>query len=188
MTAPQSLGRPRPAKLSVDDFLVLDRSGAFERYGKSELIDGRVYVMNAQHRAHARAKTRLAFALMTALKGIEGLEAVIEGAVEIPPRSVPEPDIVVTGEPDGEGLIPLASVRQIVEVSDSTLKADLGKKARLYAVAGVPEYWVLDLAARKLHQHWSPGAKGYGQRREVTLGQSIEAATIAGLQVETQGI
>ena len=32
-----------------------------------------------------------------------------------------------------------------IEVVDSSLEYDLGEKAGLYAVAGVPEYWVVNL-------------------------------------------
>lgn len=45
----------------------------------------------------------------------------------------------------------------VVEVSDTTLDDDLTEKAELYAVAGIQEYWVLDLNARVLHVLRDPG-------------------------------
>ena len=45
---------PTRVKLRVEDYLSLDRNGAFEGYGKTELIDGEV----TQHRPHALAKMR----------------------------------------------------------------------------------------------------------------------------------
>ena len=45
---------PLPVKLRVDDYLLLDSEGAFEEYRKTELIGGKVYYMNAQHRPHDR--------------------------------------------------------------------------------------------------------------------------------------
>lgn len=178
---------PLPVKLRVEDYLLLDGSSAFEAYNKTELIEGEVYFMNAQHRPHARVKSRLYLALADSLKGT-GLEAVVEGSVEIPPHNVPEPDIVVTSEPEGEGLIPLRSVHLIVEVADSTLKADLSVKAAIYAREGVPEYWVVDVDARVIHQMWAPEGELYSNRREVAFGEPLTAATISGLMVETAAV
>ncbi|MEM6314084.1 MAG: Uma2 family endonuclease [Planctomycetota bacterium] len=41
--------------------------------------------------------------------------------------------------------------RLIVEVADSTQRYDLGDKRLRYAREGVPEYWVLDVPARRMH-------------------------------------
>ena len=189
MNAPVTiLPRRKRAKLTVEDYLALDGRGAFDRYGKTELLDGEVFYMNAQHRPHARVKTRLVIELTEALRGIGGLEAVVEGSIEIPPHSVPEPDIVVTSEAEGEGLIPLASVRLVIEVADSTVNSDLKSKLRLYAAAGVPEYWVVDLPGAKLHQFWQPQGKAFFERREIALGGAVAAATIIGLTVATSSL
>jgi Uma2 family endonuclease len=44
----------------------------------------------------------------------------------------------------------------VVEISDSTLGFDLTTKAELYARAGIVEYWVVDVAARRLIVHRDP--------------------------------
>lgn len=189
MTADQTSSFRQPAKLRIEDFMLLDRAGSFETYAKSELINGTIIVVNAQHRPHARAKTMLLRRMMDGLETLgTGLEALAEVTVEMPPDNLPEPDIVVTSEPNGEGFVPLPSVRLLVEVSDSTARDDLGVKAELYAEKGVPEYWVVDLPAGALHQLWEPASEGYGQHRLVPLKESIEATTIAGLRVSTAGI
>ena len=110
---------PKPVKLRVEDYLALDELGAFDAYGKTELIEGEVVYMNAQHRPHARIKTQLLILIANALKKVgTKLEPLVEGSVSMPPHNVPEPDISITSEPKGEGLIPLASLALIVEVSD----------------------------------------------------------------------
>ena len=45
---------PLPVKLRAEDYLLLDEAGAFMAYRKTELLDGEVVYMNAQHRPHAR--------------------------------------------------------------------------------------------------------------------------------------
>ena len=177
---------PRRVKLRVEDYLALDEAGAFAGYGKTELLDGEIVYMNAQHRAHARIKSRLHLLIAAALLKADGhLEALVEGSVSMPPHNAPEPDIAITAEPEGDGLIPMASVALAIEVADSTLRNDLGRKQRIYARAGVPEYWVVDIANAVIHQMWRPSGNGYTERREVAFGERLTAATVAGLMVET---
>lgn len=180
---------PLPLKLRLDDYLLLDASGAFDQYTKTELIEGEIFFMNAQHRPHALAKMELYDALRDGLRAIGStLRPIVEASIAIPERSAPEPDIVVTSEPKGEGLIPLASVALVIEVSDTTLGNDLGRKAALYARHGIAEYWVADLEARIIHQLWRPHGEAYAERREGPFGEPVEAATIMGLAVETSGL
>lgn len=176
---------PLRVKLRIEDYLLLDRSGAFDGYAKTELIDGEIFFMNAQHRPHARIKMKLYDAISAALRDSRSpLTALVEAGISVPDHGVPEPDIVLTSEPDGEGLVPLTSVALVVEVADSTLTNDLGRKVELYAVAGIPEYWVADVEAKVIHQMWAPEGAAYAQQREVAFGEPIEVATVAGLVVE----
>lgn len=175
---------PLPVKLRVEDYLLLDEAGAFEAYNKTELIEGEILFVNAQHRPHGRTKTEFAFRLRDALLAIgSDLAILIETAVALPPNSVPEPDILLTREPEGSGLVPLASVALIVEVADATLANDLKRKAAIYAGADVPEYWVIDVDRALLIQLWQPEGNSYVGRREQALAESIVAATIAGLEL-----
>lgn len=176
-------------RISVDNFELLDRSGSFREYAKTELLDGTIYAMNAQHRPHARAKGLLYRALGDALAARgSALEVLTEVSVAMPPENMPEPDLVVTSAPGGEGPVPLASVALLIEIADTTLSHDLGPKAAVYAANGVPEYWVVDLEGRVVHQMWSPSGEAYGEKRATTLDERIAAATIEGLAVETAGI
>lgn len=178
---------PLPVKLRLQDYLLLDETGAFDAYRKTELIEGEVFFMNARHRPHARIKSRLFRLIAEALDGSD-LEAVVEGSVAIPPVNAPERDIVVTSEAEGKGLIPLESVRLIVEVADATLKNDLSVKAAVYARHHVPEYWVVNLRERLIHQMWAPAGEAYAGRREVAFGGTLEAAAIDRLTVETRAL
>ena len=176
---------PLPVKLRVEDYLLLDGAGAFEDYGKTELIEGKVFFMNAQHRPHGRLQTKLASLLLNALP--PPLEPIVEGSIPIPPANVPQPDIVVTSEPDGEGLIPLASVRLVIEIADATLAHDLGSKAAVYAGAAIPESWVVDIQGRTIIQMWSPGGAEFGSRQQTAIGSILRAQTID-LEIDTKGL
>jgi Uma2 family endonuclease len=180
---------PQKVKLRNEDYLLLDGSGALDDYAKTELIEGEIVFMNAQHRPHVRAKMAIYDGLREGLKRLASpLTPLVEASIDAPPQCVPEPDLVVTSEPGGEGLVPIGSVALIVEISDTTLKNDLERKGPLYARLDVPEYWVVDVKGRTVHQLWSPQNEAYAERREVKFGHQVEAVTIDGLAVGTAGI
>ena len=169
----------------VEDYLALDAAGAFDAYGKTELLDGEIVHVNAQHRPHARIKSRLFRLLADALDRIDDrLEALVEGSIGMPPHNVPEPDIAITTEPEGDGLIPLASLALVIEVADTTLRNDLDRKRKIYAREGVPEYWVVDVKDG-IHQMAHPKGAGFATARRIAFGEPIIALTIPGLTVPT---
>ncbi len=187
MNAPfRPITTPEKARLRVEDFVLLDESGAFADYTKTELIDGEIYVVNAQHSWHARTKTLLAMELLSALRTLgSDLEAWTEPSTRVSDYSLPEPDVVVTSY-RGRGVVPLESVALLVEVSDTTLGIDLGRKLRIYAEAGIPEYWVIDLNGGLAIRMWEPAGSSYARRDETPLGQRLASATIAELAVVTE--
>jgi Uma2 family endonuclease len=72
------------------------------------------------------------------------------------PTNEPEPDLVLLATPSREfqDASPRpGDLRLVVEISDTTLGFDLTTKADLYARAGIVEYWVIDVAARRLVVH-----------------------------------
>lgn len=178
-----------PIKLRIEDYLRLDEAGAFERYPKTELLDGLVYAMNPQHRPHMFAKSELAYRLRRALEEIgSALFVGTEGSVALSEVDLPMPDILLTSEPRGTGPVPEASVRLLVEVSDSSIAYDLSFKSSLFASRGITEYWVVDLNGAVIHQMWQPRADAYAERQEVPFGQPIRAVTIENLTIETAGL
>ena len=86
-------------------------------------------------------------------------ETPIDVAPEDNPTSEPEPDLIVLAKPSREfrSANPRPEdLRLVVEISDSTLGFDLTTKAELYARAGIVEYWVFDIAARRLIVYRDP--------------------------------
>ena len=73
------------------------------------MIDGEILYSDAQHRLHARIRSRRFRLLSDRLDDIGGLEAIVEGAIGTP-LNAPEPDIVVNDDPEGTGPVRLGSV------------------------------------------------------------------------------
>jgi Uma2 family endonuclease len=166
---------PLPVRLRVEDYLLLDASGAFDDYAKTELIEGRIVGMNAQHRPHGMLKMEMYDRLRQGLQAIcSPLRPVIEFGLALAPDSLVEPDVLLTTEPSGDGFVPLPSVALVIEVSDTSL--------------GIPEYWVADVNAKVIHQMWAPEGEVYVEQRQVTYGEPIDAATIIDLAMETAGL
>lgn len=189
MNAPaRIIDRPERRGLSVTDFELLVDAGALADCGKTELIDGEIYVMNAQWARHSRVKARLLVALAERLKAIGSeFEALSEVSVRVADNSMPEPDLAVTSY-KGDRALPAECVAIIVEIADTTLDTDLGRKVVLYAAAGVPEYWVVDVNGGRVVQHDRPGVDGYARRVEAALGEVLVSTAIEGLEVGTAGL
>ena len=188
MNAVTPFDTPMPVRLTVQDFRLLDDAGAFDRYARTELIEGVIIGMNAQFSAHAWAKTELGFRLEAGLRALASeLSIVFEVSLSADNYNQPMPDIVVGRKPKmlTRSPLPLSAVQMAIEVSDSTTAYDLKQKSLLYARMDLPEYWVLDLQKKRIVQMCEPTADGYQSRIETKLGARVTARTISGLTVET---
>jgi len=66
-----------------------------------------------------------------------------------------------------------ADILLLVEVSDSTLRKDRGPKSRLYARAGIQDYWIVNIKGRCLEVHRDPVGSKYQSIMILTPGQEI---------------
>ena len=181
-------GGPPPFMLRIEDYELLDRAGAFHGQ-KVELIGGRLVVVNAQLQAHGVVKNRFGRRLQEVLDRI-GLphETIIEGSLALSPNDLPDPDITIATVMPTRDYMRVKQVLLVVEVADTSLRHDLGEKRDLYSRGGVPEYWVVDIEGREVHQFWSLGAGRYEQSRAVALDGPIVAATVPDLAINGAGI
>ena len=176
-------------KLRIEDYEMLAAAGALDDYARTELIDGSIYYMNAQHRPHGMVKLELYDQLRDALRRLGSpLRPVVEFSLSLSPQDMPDPDLMLTSEPYGDGAVPLGSVALVIEVSDTTLKLDLGKKAALYASHGIAEYWVADVKGRAIHQLSSPAGGAYTETGIIAFGDPLTSATLPDLTIDTSGL
>lgn len=138
----------------------LAAAGYFHPEARLQLIQGEIVEMSPQGAAHATAIRRMTRALETVFRG--GHDIRVQLPIALSDDSEPEPDVaVVRGTiEDYEEQHPSTAVL-IGEVADSTLHFDQIRKSVMYAAAGIPEYWVLNLVDRTLDVYREPHASGY---------------------------
>jgi Uma2 family endonuclease len=66
----------------------------------------------------------------------------------------------------------------IIELAESSLKKDLGLKAKLYARAGIPDYWVVDLNERTIVVHRTPEAGRYTNVQRFDRWANVQALLV----------
>lgn len=136
-----------------------------------ELIEGRLIVAEPQNTPHAQAIELAADALRAAF-GL-GWRIRVQLPIALDPDSEPEPDVsVVAGSPRDRDTDHPSRPALVVEVADSSVRYDRDVKARVYARAAIPEYWIVDLPARVVEVHRMP-------RRRSGRGSRYSTVTIA---------
>jgi Uma2 family endonuclease len=145
--------------------------------GRYELIDGEILEKMPKKPPHVIALMLLA-AWMEGLFGRYFVRTQDPVVIPVPDEfsSEPEPDIAVTRAPTTAYLTNNPGPEDLLlvgEVSDSTLAYDLRIKANLYGAAGIPEYWVLDVAGRRLNVHRLPSPEGYREVRLYTENEQV---------------
>ena len=173
--------------LTVEEFLILDEAGAFEKLGRVELIEGEIFVMAPLYFPHGQILLELTVELGIAVRRLgPPLQALTPVSTRLNDTSLPEPDLMVVDVTTADaGFVRPEMVRILIEVSASSLSHDLGRKLRLYARSGVPEYWIVSVIGREIIRLHGPTGDRYAERAVFAFGQPVPSATIDGLTVDT---
>jgi Uma2 family endonuclease len=170
---------PAPKRWTAVEFDHLVGSGYFAGR-RPFLIDGVILEQGPMDAPHANAVLKMA----RALGAVFGAGWVVRPQLplHVDTMANPMPDFaVVRGDIDDFPTHP-TTAELVVEISDSTLTADLTVKAERYAAAGIADYWVLDIAARRLLVFRDPApvaANGNSYRTHLTLGPTDTVSPLA---------
>jgi Uma2 family endonuclease len=148
--------------------------GVLSEDDRVELLDGQVIPMTPIGSPHAGCVNRLNRMLARAL-GDRATIAVQNPAV-LDDWSEPQPDVTVL-KPRADGYAARhpgpADVLLLIEVADSSVERDRDVKIPLYAAAGVPEVWLVNLPAAHIHVHRDPSTAGYLSLRIAGRGDAV---------------
>jgi Uma2 family endonuclease len=155
---------------TVEEYHRIADMGILAADERIELIEGKIIRMSPKGTAHSSSIGRTDYLLKAGLGNRAWV--IVQNPVKINERSEPEPDIAVVR------LDPLdyadhhptpAEIHLIIEIADSSLKFDCETKANLYALAGISDYWVIDVINREVRVFRLPSQVGY--RSQVTFNQ-----------------
>jgi Uma2 family endonuclease len=162
-------------RFSLEEYHRLIESGAFDEDTRMELIDGLLVDMSAKTAPHENAIAWLLKLLVRSLD-LDRFEVRVSAALTTG-TSEPEPDIMVI-EPDAPRPYHPGTAALIIEVAVSSQKRDLRHKPPIYAKAGVPDYWVVDLDAGRVVVHGSPCDGAYERTEVVGAGGELVASRL----------
>jgi len=167
-----SVAAPRPHLWTRAEYDRVIATGGFDPEARFELIDGEIIDRPPQRSRQATAIQLAGAALRAALPPSLMVRAQLPLALD--DLSEPEPDLaVVTGQPrDYRDAHPITAVL-ILEVAESSLDFDRGRKLRLYARNGIADYWILDLTHETLEVYRQPTGDRYADTDVLTRGQRI---------------
>ena len=152
MTAPSGIKVRRWTRIEYDRLV----EGGFLRADDAvELLGGQLVVAEPQGSRHFAAIRAAEEALRAAFGS--GWEVRPQGPIALDDESEPEPDLaVVPGSFRDYRSAHPSHPALVVEVSESSLTLDRDHKGSLYARAGIADYWIVDLAERRLEIYREP--------------------------------
>lgn len=183
-----SIAPPKPSvldyralrPLTVADVDRLAETGAFHPDERLELIQGVLVPMTAPGPQHSAVAAYINM-LLTEIARQERTVVVPAGGFEADDVNLLSPDLLLMrpgAMSFGERPKP-KDVLLLVEISKSSLDLDMKAKAEVYAAAGVPEYWVVDVVQQRVFQHTQPKPDGtYDVIRMFSRGESVACTTL----------
>ena len=186
---------PSRIRFTVDEYYRMAEVGILQPTDRVELLDGEVFHMSPIGSRHAACVDRLlaAFSAGLASKSADDRPIVrCQSPVRLSQKSEPEPDLtLLRARADfyAEAHPGPSDILLVVEVADSSLGFDRAVKLPLYARAGIPEVWIVEVVERRIEVYREPaehafGNQPFGRRQRFGSGQTIDVAAVPGLELQ----
>lgn len=174
---------PQPFRFTVKDYYRLGELGILKEDDRVELIEGEIIMMPPIDPGHASSTHNTSKKLDRRLE--DQLQVHCQHPVRLNSSSEPVPDVAVVKPKSYKDAHPTAEdTLLIVEVANSSLKEDLGRKRLMYAAAGIPEYWVVDVNARVLHVFARPKGGEYMEHHIRAEKEAVQSITLKALKLK----
>ena len=169
---------------TVAEYMAMGEAGILGEDERIELLAGEIIEMAPIGNRHLFATDALTMLLAPALVGRAVVR--VQGSIQLDDYGAPEPDIVVLRPRPGyeaESAMP-ADVLLLIEVADSSLEYDRGFKLALYAAAGIPEVWIVNLRTGEVEAGADPVGTEYTSVRTVSADGSISPQAFPDVALE----
>jgi Uma2 family endonuclease len=175
-------------RFTVEEYHRMGETGILGPDERVELVRGVIRRMSPKNRAHVIACDLICDLLKEALKG---RASVYQEAPHVAEAidSEPKPDVMVCSDPNRSSYgTNRTRVLLVIEVAESSLGYDRGEKAVLYAEAGVPEYWVVNLVDRELEVFRDPGEGRYRQDFRAAASDRVSPQPWPDVEIEVSAL
>lgn len=172
----------RPLRRAEYDQLVVLGVFGDERI---ELLDGVLVPMSPIGPRHCSAIDLLNLVLVRALGDRARIR--VQNPFAAGDTSEPQPDLLVAPLADYEEDHP-AEALLLIEVAESSLRMDRGRKLEIYAERNVPEYWIVDVVARRIEVYRNPAGSTFASCRVFERGEGIQLERFPDVTVNVRDV
>lgn len=176
---------PRRRLFNVEEYYRLSKARVLPPDERTELLDGEIMLMAPIGSPHAMYISSLNRFYTLAVS--DAVIVRIQTPIRLSSYSEVQPDLALVRfredrYRDSHPAPPDALL--IVEVSDTSLSYDRGRKLRAYARAGIVEYWVLSTGKERLYVYRDPEGEGYKTMLEFGRGDSVAPLALPDLNLK----
>jgi Uma2 family endonuclease len=174
-------------RFSVEEFNKLGEAGIFDEDDRVELLDGEIIVLSPVGTQHAGIVMRLISVFHDKL----GKRVLInpQNPTVMDEFSEPLPDIMLL-KPRKDFYSSAhprpGDIFLLIEVSDTTLAYDRGRKLRKYAESRLAEVWIVNVKQQTIEQFRAPGGATYSSSAAFRRGQTIKIAAFPDVQFSVE--
>lgn len=169
---------------TVAEYERMGQFGIFSEGERVELVNGEIIKMSPIGKRHAAVVGHLTQIIALLIQRTAILW--VQNPIRLSDRSEPQPDLMVlkprpdfyeTSRPTPEDVL------LVIEVSDTTLDYDRKVKVPLYARAGVPETWLVNLGEERIEVYANPAGAAYQTAESYARGDELQARALAALRL-----
>lgn len=179
--------QPVHRRFTIDDYDHMVGAGILSEDDRVELINGEIVEMSPIGGRHVACVDNLTRLLASHLR--TDVIVSIQNPIRLGQFQEPGPDIVVKRrQAYGDELPAAEDVLLLMEVADTSLTFDRETKLLLYASAGIPEAWLVDIPGQAIERHTNLVGDTYRVTVHVGRGEAIESTVFPDLRLKTDDI
>lgn len=175
-----------PYRFTVDEYLRMGEAGILDEDDRVELIDGEIVHMAAIGVKHANCVAQLNWLLNRLLS--DAYIVRVQDPIFLSEIRMPQPDLAVVRRRTYETHPTPADVLLLIEVSDSTLTYDRGRKLVQYAQSRVAEVWIVDVNGGIIERFTEPRSGTYQQSIAAEMNETMTSTTIPEVTVAVDAV
>ncbi len=179
----------RRRSFTVEEYHRIGEAGVLGEDDRVELIEGEIVAMSPIGSLHATCVRRL---IRLFSRGVRERAIVdVQNPIRLGEHSEPQPDLaLLKPRPDfyAQAHPGPADVLLVVKVAETSAEVDRAVKVPLYAQAGIPEVWLVDLAAERIEVYRRPSSQGYQDVQTVRRGERVAPVTFPDLELAVEAV